>query len=86
MSDALAVRVMVEDAWDEVLLELPGGTALGELKRQALELTHVSRNPSDYLIKYRGAALSDESCSLSEAGLVQNAALIVLARRRRPVR
>lgn len=86
MSGALSVRVMVEDVWDEVFLELPGGTPLAELKRQALERTHVTRNPSDYLLKYRGAALSDESRSLSEAGLVENAQLIVLARRRRPVR
>lgn len=86
MSGALAVRVMVEDAWDEVFLELPDETPLSELKRQALERTYVMRNPSDYLLKYRGAALSDESRSLSEAGLVQNAALIVLSRRRRPVR
>jgi hypothetical protein len=86
MTGALPVRVMVEDAWDEVFLELPAGTALAELKRQALELTHVARNPGEYMIKYRGAALGDESRSLAEAGLVPNAALIVLARRRRPVR
>jgi hypothetical protein len=86
MTGALPVRVMVEDAWDEVFLELPAGTPLAELKRQALELTHVARNPSEYMIKYRGAALGDESRSLAEAGLVPNAALIVLARRRRPVR
>lgn len=86
MSDALAVRVMVEDAWDEVFLELPEGTLLGELKRQALERTYVTRDPSEYLLKYRGAALSDESRSLAEAGLVPNAPLIVLSRRRRPLR
>jgi hypothetical protein len=49
-------------------------------------LTHVARPASDYLIKYRGAALVDESQSLAAAGLVPNAPLIVLARRRRPVR
>ena len=86
MSGALALRVMVEDAWDEVFLELPGGTLLSELKRQALELAFVKKSPSDYLMKYRGAAVGDESRSLDQAGLVQNAALIVLARRRRPVR
>lgn len=86
MNGALAVRVMVEDAWDEVFLELPAETPLSELKRQALARTYLERDPSDYLLKYRGAALRDESRSLSEAGLVQNAALIVLARRRRPVR
>jgi hypothetical protein len=77
---------MVEDAWDEVFLELPDGTLLSELKQQALQLTHVTRNPSEYLIKYRGAALSDESRSLAQVGVVPNAALIILAKRRRPVR
>jgi len=86
MTGALPLRVMVEDAWDEVFLELPGETPLSELKRQALEATHVDRDPSEYMIKYRGAAVSDESRSLADAGLVPNAALIVLARRRRPVR
>jgi hypothetical protein len=86
VSGALAVRVMVEDAWDEVFLELPGSTPLAELKRQALELTHTKRDPSNYLLKYRGATLSDESRSMADAGLVQNGVLIVLSRRRRPVR
>ncbi len=86
MSGARAVRVMVEDVWDEVFLELPDVTPLSELKRQALELTHVTHSPSEYLLKYRGAALGDESRSIAEAGVVQNGALIVLSRRRRPVR
>ena len=86
MTAPVAVRVKVEDAWDEVFMELPDGTPLSELKRQALELTHVTRNPSEYLIKYRGAALSDETRSLAEMELVPNAALIILAKRRRPVR
>jgi hypothetical protein len=83
---ALPLRVMVEDVWDEVFLELPEETALAEVKRRALELTRVMRNPSEYMLKFRGAELSDESLSLSEAGLVPNGALIVLSRRRRPVR
>jgi hypothetical protein len=82
----MPVRVTVEDAWDEVFLELPDGTPLSELKRQALELTHNRRNPSEYLIKYRGAALSDESLSLAQVGFVPNSPLIILAKRRRPVR
>jgi hypothetical protein len=86
MTAPIPVRVKVEDAWDEVFLQLPDGTPLSELKRQALELTHVTTNPSEYLIKYRGAALSDESRSLAQLGLVPNSALIILAKRRRPVR
>lgn len=85
MSEPLGVRVKVEDAWDEVFLDLSDTTPLSELKRQALERTHVHGNPAEYIIKYRGAAV-DESRSLGDAGVVPNAALIVLARRRRAVR
>jgi hypothetical protein len=77
---------MVEDVWDEVFLELPDELPVSEVKRQALELTRVRADPSEYVLKFRGAEVSDESVSLANAGLVPNAALIVLARRRRPVR
>jgi hypothetical protein len=86
MTSVLPLRVMVEDVWDQVFLELPTETPVAEVKRQALRLTHLNRDPSEYVIKYRGAELSDESRSLSDAGLVPNSALIVLPRRRRPVR
>jgi hypothetical protein len=82
----LPLRVMVQDAWDEVRLDLPPGTSLAEVKRRALDATRVVRNPAEYLLKFRGAELQDETQSLAEAGLVPNGALIVLPRRRRPVR
>lgn len=86
MSPVLPVRVMVQDAWDEVLLELPATTVLADLKRQALAATRVSGDPDGFLLKFRGAELEDESRSLADAGLVPNGALIVMPRRRRPVR
>lgn len=86
MTATVPVRVMVEDAWDEVALELAETAPLAELKRAALELTHVKRDPSEYVLKYRGAELSDEGRTLSQAGVVPNSALIVLSRRRRPLR
>jgi hypothetical protein len=86
MTSVLPLRVMVEDVWNEVYLELPASTPVGEVKRQALTQTHVRRDPSEYVLKFRGAELSDESRSLTDSGLVPNSALIVLSRRRRPVR
>ena len=86
MTGTLPIRVMVQDAWDEVLLDLPAVTPLAEVKRRALQATRVTGNPDAYLLKFRGAELEDESRSLAEAGLVPNGALIVLRRRRRPVR
>ncbi|HET7469988.1 MAG TPA: hypothetical protein VFJ81_09955 [Gemmatimonadales bacterium] len=86
MSDTLPVRVMVQDVWDEVLLDLPSATPLAEVKRRALEATRVMRDPRGYVLKFRGAELQDESESLAQAGVVPNGALIVLPKRRRPVR
>lgn len=86
MSEVLPVRVMVQDVWNEVSFDLPASTSLGEVKRLALEQTRVRQSPDDYLLKYRGAELRDESLSLAAAGVVANAPMIVLPRRRRPVR
>jgi hypothetical protein len=86
MTASLPVRVMVQDAWDEVRLDVPAATPLAELKRQALEATRVTGDPAAYVLKFRGAELRDETRSLAEAGVVPNGALIVLRRRRRPVR
>jgi hypothetical protein len=86
MTGVMPLRVTVEDVWNEVLLELPSGTPVGEIKRQALVASHVTRDPASYVLKFRGAELTDETRSAAEAGLVPNGALIVLGRRRRPVR
>ena len=82
----MPVRVMVQDAWDEVRFDVAPTTTLGEVKWNALAATRVQRDPAAYVLKYRGAELADESLSLEAAGVVPNAALIVLSRRRRPVR
>jgi hypothetical protein len=86
MSAPIPIRVMVHDAWDQVTLELAPDTPVAEAKRQALELTRVDGDPRAYVVKYGGGEVLDESRSLAEVGVRRNAALIVLPRRRRPVR
>ena len=81
----LLVRVMVPDVWDEVPLELPASATVAELKRTALERLLVRRDPAGYVVKFRGAGLYDEHRSLADSGIITNANLIVLPRRRRPV-
>lgn len=81
----LPVRVMVQDAWDQVSLELPPAATVQELKQRAMALTHQAGKPEDYLVKFRGASV-DETRSLAESGVVANATLIVMPRHRRPVR
>ena len=81
----LSLRVMVQDVWDEVRLSAPSTSSLGELKRRALAVTRVMRDPEGYVMKFRGAELAD-GATLEDAGVVPDANLIVLPRRRRPVR
>ena len=86
MSTILPIRVMVHDVWDEVKLDVPGSASLGEVKRLALERARVPRDPAGYLVKHRGAEVRDEARTLADEGVVPNTPLIVLSRRRRPVR
>ncbi len=86
MTDLLPLRVMVHDVWDEVKLDVPGSASVGEVKRLALERARVARDPDGYHVKHRGAELRDETRSIVEEGIAPNAPLIVLSRRRRPVR
>lgn len=82
----VSVRVMVEEVWDEVRLELPPTAVLGDVKGAALRHAGVSRDPDGYLVKFRGAELDDEDRTLADLGIGARSTLIVLSRRRRPVR
>lgn len=84
--DTRLVRVTVQDSWDTVELMLPGTVSVAELKLRALVMTHVTKDPSGYEVKFRGASLRDETASLDAAHVVDNAALIVLPVLRRPVK
>lgn len=85
MSDELALRVRVQDVWDEVRIEASGSTPVGDVKDRALRASRVLREPSSYVVKFRGAEVADDA-TLDAVGIVPNANLIVLPRRRRPVR
>lgn len=83
---SIPLRVMLTDVWDEFHLDLPLETPLSQVKQQVLDLGNQAADPAKYVIKYRGAQLVDEESSLAELGVVRNAALIMLPRRRQPVR
>jgi hypothetical protein len=82
----LPVRVMVPDVWDELPFTVPPATTIAELKRRALADARVRNDPATYCVKYRGAELFDESRSLEAVGVVPGAPLILVPRRRVPVR
>lgn len=83
----VAVRVMVTDVWDQVLLLVEPGMTVAALKRQALaEALKRAPAPEDYVVKFRGAGVSDETVTLAALGVVGNSPLIILPARRQAVR
>jgi len=82
------VRVMVTDAWDSVHVQVDDATTVAQLKREALyaALKRPALNLQEYIVKFRGAAVLDESQTLRAIGAVPNAPFIVLPARRQPVR
>ena len=84
MSDV--VRIMVHDAWDEVVLPWQADTPLSQLKAAALEITRVSGDAGEFVLKFNGAELRDEQATVGSSGIPGNAALILLRHRRRAVR
>lgn len=88
VAERFAVRVMVTDVWDQVFLAVEPTTTVKELKRQAL--AQALRQPNapldEYVVKFRGAQVLDESVTLATLQAGPNAPFIVLPARRQPVR
>ncbi|HEX4574371.1 MAG TPA: hypothetical protein VH158_04520 [Gemmatimonadales bacterium] len=83
-----AVRVMVTDVWDQVFIAAEPGTTVAELKRRALTEALKRRDVAgdEYVVKFRGATVLDESVTLTVLGAGANAPFIILPARRQPVR
>jgi hypothetical protein len=80
------LRVMVHEAWDEVVLPWRADATVVEVKRAALETTRVAGAPEEFVVKFNGAQLLDEEVTIGATGVPENGALIVLRQHRRPVR
>ena len=82
----LPIRVTLLDTLDELALTVPAATRVSEVKQAALARGGIKRAPGEYVVKYKGAELFEGSKTLADAGVVSDGALIVLLRRRIPVR
>jgi hypothetical protein len=87
-AERFAVRVMVTDAWDQVVLAVAPTTTVAEVKREALARALKSHTvpDGDYVVKFHGGLVLDESATVAAVGAGPNAPFIVLPARRRPVR
>jgi hypothetical protein len=83
----LSLRVTVVEGWRVCELEERANAKVAEVKREALAAAGVDpARAGDYVVKFGGALIADESRSLSELRVPDGAALVVLAAHRRAVR
>lgn len=87
VGERFQVRVMVTPAWEQVPIQVDENTTVAQLKRDALRAAlKTTAKEDEYIVKFRGAAVLDESVTLRALGVVPNAPFIVLPARRQPVR
>jgi hypothetical protein len=81
------LRVTVLDDWKVFPLEARANEKIAAVKQQALAAAGITpARAADYVVKFGGALVGNEARSLSELGVPDGAALVVLAARRRAVR
>jgi DNA/RNA endonuclease YhcR with UshA esterase domain len=79
---------MVTDVWDNVVLAVTAATTVAALKGEAL--TRALRRPGialdQYIVKFKGAQVFDESLTVAALGAGPNSPFIVLPLHRQAVR
>jgi hypothetical protein len=88
MTDTLLkhVRVWVTDVWDNLRVPVTPGTTVADLKVAGLERAMLGGAAlREYSVKYRGGLVLDETRTLEQLGVPDDAPFIILPTRRRPV-
>lgn len=87
ISGRMTVRITVGDTWTPAVLEASADETIAAVKARALAAAEIPADrASVYEVKVGGALVRDERRTLEETGVRNGAGLVVLARRRRPVR
>jgi hypothetical protein len=83
----LHIRVQVMDLWDSVRVDAPPTETIAAVKRAALAALYPHGADADALVvRLNGYEILDEAQSLSQVGVRDGSILLLVARRRRPVR
>jgi hypothetical protein len=86
MTTTRHLRVLVHEMWDALPMVHPATASIASVKAAALTAARVVDPPEAFVVKFRGAEVRDESRSLADLAVPEDANLIVLRRARRPVR
>jgi hypothetical protein len=83
----MTVRVTLGDSWTPLALAVSADETVAALVARALAAARIDPTRSgDYEMKFGGALVRDTGRTLRDVGVTDGAALVVVARRRRPVR
>ncbi|MEP6905575.1 MAG: DUF2604 domain-containing protein [Gemmatimonadales bacterium] len=83
----LHIRVQVADLWDSVRVDAPQSESIASVKRAALKsLYPAGADANEWVVRLHGFEILDEDRSFSDAGVRNGSILLLVSRRRRPVR
>lgn len=83
----ITIRVEMQAVWDVVRIEVPPTETIQAVKQRALEaLFPQARYHEDFVAKLDGWEILNEDESLAAAGVQHGSILLLMHRRRRPLR
>ena len=85
-ASAITIRVEMPEVWDVVRVVAAQAQSVSEVKAAALNALFPEAAPEEMVVKLRGWEILDEMASLADAGVVDGSILVMMFRRRRPVR
>lgn len=83
---AITIRVEMPEVWDVVRMAATPNQPVIEVKTAALHALYPEGAPDEMVIKLRGWEILDETASLADCNVVDGSILLLMFRRRRPVR
>lgn len=84
---ALHLRVQIAELWDSVRVDAPPSEPVIKVKRAALDALYpVGIDPDEYVVRLHGFEILDENVSLNAAGVRDGSILLLVWRRRQPVK
>jgi hypothetical protein len=86
---AITIRVEMPEVWDVVRVQVAATEPVLAVKVAALDALYPEASAElhgDFVLKFRGWEVLDESATLADLGVINGSILLLTHRRRRPVR
>jgi hypothetical protein len=82
----ITIRVEMPEVWDVVRIVAAPAQPVIDVKTAALTALFPDAAPEEMVVKLRGWEILDEMASLADSGVDDGSILVMMFRRRRPVR